>query len=75
MPGGDACLLDSNILLRINKSDDPQACRDQPCALCAGQAGARICYTSQTIGECCPEIPPCIRKTPAAAVRKRAYRY
>ncbi len=24
MPGGDACLLDSIILLRINKSDDPQ---------------------------------------------------
>jgi len=24
MPGGNACLLDSNILLRISKSDDPQ---------------------------------------------------
>ena len=24
MPVGDACLLDSNILLRISKSDDPQ---------------------------------------------------
>ena len=24
MPAGDACLLDSNILLRISKSDDPQ---------------------------------------------------
>jgi len=24
MPEGDACLLDSNILLRISKSDDPQ---------------------------------------------------
>jgi hypothetical protein len=24
MPSGDACLLDSNILLRISKSDDPQ---------------------------------------------------
>ena len=23
MPGGEACLLDSNILLRISKSDDP----------------------------------------------------
>jgi hypothetical protein len=24
MPSGEACLLDSNILLRISKSDDPQ---------------------------------------------------
>lgn len=24
MPGGDACLLDSNILLRISKGDGPQ---------------------------------------------------
>jgi len=24
MPGGNACLLDGNILLRISKSDDPQ---------------------------------------------------
>ena len=24
MPGGNACLLDSNILLRLSKSDDPR---------------------------------------------------
>jgi hypothetical protein len=24
MSGGDACLLDSNILLRVSKSDDPR---------------------------------------------------
>jgi hypothetical protein len=51
MPGGDACRLDSNILLRISKSDDPQ--RAAVCnALRAlvGQ-GVRLCYISQTLGE------------------------
>ena len=51
MPGGDACLLDINILLRISKSDDPQhaAIRHALRAL-VGQ-GVRLCYTSQTLGE------------------------
>ena len=51
MAEGDACLLDSNILLRISKSDDPQ----QPVIAEAlktlvGQ-GVRLCYTSQTLAE------------------------
>jgi predicted nucleic acid-binding protein len=51
MVEGDACLLDSNILLRISKTDDPQ----QPVIAKAlkvlvGQ-GVRLCYTSQTLAE------------------------
>src|ERR1700683_1487854 len=51
MPSGDACLLDSNILLRISKNDDPQnaAISYAPRAL-VGQR-VRLCYTSQTLGE------------------------
>jgi predicted nucleic acid-binding protein len=44
MAEGAACLLDSNILLRISKNDDPQ----QP--IIGGQ-GVRLCYTSQTLAE------------------------
>jgi predicted nucleic acid-binding protein len=51
MLAGATCLLDSNILLRISKSDDPQ----QPVI---GHAlgvlvshDVRLCYTSQTLGE------------------------
>src|SRR6266480_3443862 len=51
MAEGDACLLDSNILLRISKSDDPQ----HPVIVRALKAlvgqGVRLCYTSQTLGE------------------------
>jgi predicted nucleic acid-binding protein len=51
MPVGDACLLDSNILLRISKSDDPQqAVIGQALRVLVGQ-GVRLCYTSQTLGE------------------------
>lgn len=51
MPSGDACLLDSNILLRISKSDDPHhAVIRQALHVLVGQ-GARLCYTSQTLGE------------------------
>ena len=51
MPDGDACLLDSNILLRISKSDDPQhAAIGHALHALVGQ-GARLCYTSQTLGE------------------------
>ena len=51
MPGGDACLLDSNILLRISKSDDPQhAAISHALRVLVGQ-GTRLCYTSQTLGE------------------------
>ena len=51
MPGGNACLLDSNILLRISKSDDPQhAAISHALRGLVGQ-GVRLCYTSQTLGE------------------------
>jgi predicted nucleic acid-binding protein len=51
MPVGDACLLDSNILLRISKSDDPQqAVIGHALRVLAGR-GVRLCYTSQTLGE------------------------
>jgi predicted nucleic acid-binding protein len=48
---GDACLLDSNILLRISKRDDPQqAVIGYALHVLVGQ-GVRLCYTSQTLGE------------------------
>jgi hypothetical protein len=51
MAEGEACLLDSNILLRISKSDDPQ----HPVIVHALKAlvgqGVRLCYTSQTLAE------------------------
>ena len=51
MPTGAACLLDSNILLRISKSNDPQhAAISQALHALVGQ-GVRLCYTSQTLGE------------------------
>ena len=51
MAQGETCLLDSNILLRISKSDDPQ----HPAIVKAlktlvGQ-GVRLCYTSHTLAE------------------------
>jgi predicted nucleic acid-binding protein len=51
MSVGEACLLDSNILLRISKSDDPQdAAIAHALRALVGQ-GVRLCYTSQTLGE------------------------
>jgi predicted nucleic acid-binding protein len=51
MAEGEACLLDSNILLRVSKSDDPQhAVIGRALRALVGQ-GARLCYTSQTLGE------------------------
>ena len=51
MESGDACLLDSNILLRISKSDDPQhAAISHALHELVGQ-GVRLCYTSQTLAE------------------------
>jgi len=51
MPVGDACLLDSNILLRISKLDDPQnIVINHALHTLVGQ-GVRLCYTSQTLGE------------------------
>jgi predicted nucleic acid-binding protein len=51
MAEGEACLLDSNILLRISKSDDPHhsVITDALKALVA--QGVRLCYTSQTLAE------------------------
>jgi predicted nucleic acid-binding protein len=51
MASGDACLLDSNILLRISKNDDPQhPVISRALHILVGQ-GVRLCYTSQTLGE------------------------
>jgi hypothetical protein len=51
MPGGEACLLDSNILLRISTSDDPlHAAISHALHALVGQ-GVRLCYTSQTLAE------------------------
>lgn len=46
MSDGDACLLDSNILLRISKSDDPQnAAISQVLHVLVGQ-GVRLCWAN-----------------------------
>lgn len=51
MPNGDACLLDSNILLRISKSNDAHhEAVTRALRILVGQ-GTRLCYTSQTLGE------------------------
>ncbi|HXA50216.1 MAG TPA: PIN domain-containing protein [Candidatus Acidoferrum sp.] len=51
MAESDACLLDTNILLRISKRDDPQ----QPVIVQAlntlVERGVSLCYTSQTVAE------------------------
>jgi predicted nucleic acid-binding protein len=51
MPDGEACLLDSNILLRISKSDDPQHGVIRRALHVLVEQGVRLCYTSQTLGE------------------------
>jgi predicted nucleic acid-binding protein len=51
MSRGPACLLDSNILLRISRSADPHY-KDIRSALVSYRRRAiRLCYTSQTLGE------------------------
>jgi predicted nucleic acid-binding protein len=51
MAVGEACLLDSNILLRASKNDDPQhAVIGQALHALVGQR-VRLCYTSQTLAE------------------------
>src|ERR1700730_5581688 len=51
MPSRDGCLLDTNILLRISKSDDPQhAAIGHALRALIGQR-MRLCFTSQTLGE------------------------
>jgi predicted nucleic acid-binding protein len=51
MAEGDACLLDSNILLRISKSDDPQSAVIVHALRTLVGQGVRLCYTSQTLAE------------------------
>jgi predicted nucleic acid-binding protein len=51
MAVGEACLLDSNILLRISKSDHPlHAAISHALHALVGQ-GVRLCFTSQTQAE------------------------
>lgn len=51
MTEGAACLLDSNILLRISKSDDPQHDVIARALTALVGQGVRLCYTSQTLAE------------------------
>lgn len=51
MAEGEACLLDSNILLRISKSDDPQHPVIVQALMALVGQGVRLCYTSQTLAE------------------------
>jgi predicted nucleic acid-binding protein len=51
MPAGETCLLDSNILLRISQSADPQYGAIRRALHVLVEQGVRLCYTSQTLGE------------------------
>lgn len=51
MAEGEACLLDSNILLRISKSDDPHHPVIVQALMALVGQGVRLCYTSQTLAE------------------------
>ena len=51
MAGGDACLLDSNILLRMSKGKDPRHDVIHLAIHSLVARGSRLCYTSQTLGE------------------------
>jgi predicted nucleic acid-binding protein len=51
MAEGEACLLDSNILLRISKGDDPQHSVIVQALRALVAQGVRLCYTSQTLAE------------------------
>ena len=51
MADGDACLLDSNILLRISKGDDPQHPAIVQALRTLVGRGVRLCYTTQTLAE------------------------
>lgn len=48
MANANACLLDSNILLRMGKGDDPH---HQVISSALVARGVLLCYTSQTLGE------------------------
>jgi len=51
MPNSDACLLDSNILLRISKINDPHHAAINQALHVLVKQGSRLCYTSQALGE------------------------
>jgi predicted nucleic acid-binding protein len=51
MPARDSCLLDSNVLLRISKLDDPQNSVINHALHDLVGRGVRLSYTSQTLGE------------------------
>ena len=51
MSRGLACLLDSNILLRMSQRADPQYSAIRSALITFRNQGTRLCYTSQTLGE------------------------
>ena len=51
MPVPAAWLLDTNILLRMSKSDDPTHAVIRAALRALVASGARLCFTSQTLGE------------------------
>jgi predicted nucleic acid-binding protein len=51
MPGTEACLLDSNVLLRMSKDDDPQYTAIGQALHSLVTNGVRLCYTSQSLAE------------------------
>jgi predicted nucleic acid-binding protein len=51
MPDVAAWLLDTNILLRISKSDDPHHAMISGALRALVEQGARLCFTSQILGE------------------------
>jgi predicted nucleic acid-binding protein len=51
MPDGARWLLDTNILLRMSKSDDPHHAVIREALRTLVAQGARLCFTSQILGE------------------------
>ncbi|MGA3259128.1 MAG: PIN domain-containing protein [Bryobacteraceae bacterium] len=51
MPHAAAWLLDTNILLRMSKSDDPHHATVRAALRALVAQGARLCFTSQILGE------------------------
>lgn len=51
MPDASAWLLDTNILLRLSKSDDPHHPVIGRALQTLVSQGARLCFTSQVLGE------------------------
>src|SRR3954471_4260988 len=49
--GDPACLLDSNILLRISQRGEPHYAIIRLALVTLRRFGTRLCYTSQTLGE------------------------